>query len=797
MGVFARMSAGGRRNLFYGLLMAGTALAACGGALAQEIWTAQAAPARQRAFDIAPQPLTDALALFGRQSGMQVSADAGLVRGLSSPGVTGTMAPEQALARLLSGTGLTWRLNGDTAMLEKAAADGAMTLDPVTVEGAALQAEESAYAPVRGYVAKRSATATKTDSSILETPQSISVVGAEELEARDVRTLEDAIKYSPGVRLTYGAAGDTRNAWYGLRGFSTSAYYQDGLRLNGLNWSRLDSSLLERVEILRGPASVMYGQAVPGGIVNMVTKRPREEQAAEIAVEYGSFDWKRAEGGITGSLDEKRQWLYRVTAALQDSDGPHDMDHDKNDRKLFAPSLTWQPKEGSAVTMAVVRQDDDSRGAWLRTRFRTAAGETDPSTYRGEPDYDEFHQEQTHLMVLADHEVNDRLKVSLSARYSHYDLDYRQMWDGSVQPGGVLFSRGNYYYYADADSYAIDARVQKKLSLLSTEHTLTGGMDYAYLDKGVKSSYVGDAAINLFNPVYGNYTRLSSGDLSTENTRQLGFYAQDQIQVGENWFFLLSGRQDMKGSAHQDAFTGRLGVAYKTGFGLVPYASYAESFEPQSGTGWGGAKFEPTTGRQYEVGVKYEPPGVNAMATVALFDLAKQNVLTTDPDPTHLCDGWRCQVQTGEVTSRGIELGLTMGLAEGLNAVAAYTYNPISVTKSNDPAEVGRQQADQPIHTASLWLDYGVQDGPLAGFGMGGGLRFIGRTTNSAGNLSTSPQLLDEAMVRYDLQGWRLSLNVKNLLDRDVEYGCTRQTDAEICYLNEPLTLTARVARKF
>lgn len=763
---------------------------------------AQAGDRRIR-FDIAAQPLPQALNAFGRQARIQVTGAAAVMSGVQAQAVSGDYTVGDALVRLLAGTGITFSFSDDrTVVLEKAAADGAMTLDPVTVEGATpVQAAESAYGPVQGYVAKRSATATKTDASILETPQSISVVGAEEMETRNVQTLEDAIKYTPGVQLSYGATGDTRSSWYKMRGFPvTTTFYRDGMMASGQSWQKIDSSVLERVEILRGPASVMYGRGIPGGVINAVTKRPGEVQKAEAAVEYGSFDWKRVEGDITGPLDEKKQWLYRITAAVQDSEGLNGIDHDKNNRKLFAPALTWQPKEGSSVTLAVVHQEDESRGWWPRMKYRTAAGTANSSNYLGEPDYDDYEQDQDHLSVLAEHAVNDSLKFGLSARYSRYDLDYRQVWPGSVQAGGVTISRNNYAYKEDAEVYTVDARVEKKLSLFSTRHTLLGGVDYLYQDRDNYFGSSSDTSINIFNPVHGSHNSATATSPSDGDIRSPGLYAQDQIEV-DNWVFLLGGRQDLAGSAsgsgYQDTFTGRVGVAYKTGFGLVPYASYAESFEPQSGTGWGGSTFDPTTGRQYELGVKYEPPGANLMATMAVFDLVKQNVLTDDPDTTHICDGSRCSVQTGEVTSRGVELGLTMGLAEGVNAIAAYTYNPMEVTKSNVAGQVGRQQAATPIHTASLWMDYAIQDGPLGGFGFGGGLRFIGRTTSSAGDVSTSPQLLDEAMMRYDVEDWRLSLNVKNVLDREIEYSCSRQTNAEVCYLNEPLTITARVARKF
>ena len=789
---------------------AATALAACMVAMmpaAQaspvEVAGAQLAQAGQADFDIPVQPLTGALTMFGDQAGFQVTVDTTILAGRTAPAVSGRMSAEEALRRLLSGSGIAWRfIDSTTVLLGKAAADGAMTLDPVTVEGAApAQAAESAYGPVHGYVARRTATATKTDTSIVETPQSISVVSAEEMETRNVQTLEDAIKYTPGVNLPYGAVGDARESYMTVRGFAPNYEYVDGMKSMGAWWERADLYMAERTEILRGPASVMYGQAAPGGIVNTVTKRPQDVQKGDASVEYGTADWKRAQADITGPLTEDKKWLYRMTAALQDSDGLKGLDHDRNDRKLFAPSLTWAPQNGTSVTLLALHQEDENKGWRPRMRYRTAVGETSSSTYLGEPDYDSFDLEQNKLTLLAEHAVSDRLKFNIGARYSHFDLDYHQVWTGSILGGGQTMNRYAYAYQDSGDTYQLDARAEGKVSILSTEHTITGGMDYSYFTADFyRGSSSTGSAINIFNPVYGNVPVLTYST-SGSQSRLLGFYAQDLIQVNEKWFFMFGGRQDMAGTSEnegfQDSFTGRMGVAYKTDFGVVPYASYAESFEPQSGTAWDGTRFEPTTGRQYEVGVKYEPAGVNAIATVAVFDLRKQNVLTDDPDATHLCAGSLCSVQTGEVRSRGVELGLTMGLAEGLNAVASYTYNPMEVSKSNVAGEVGRQMYDQPIHTASLWMDYSLADGPLAGLGFGGGLRFLGRTTNSAGNVSTSPQLLDEAMVRYDVEDWRLSLNVKNLLDREIELNCSRTANAETCYLQEPLTITARVARKF
>lgn len=797
--------------------LAGAALAAAvvwwapaGPAEAQESSASEtgkpANPDETKVFSVPAGALAGALDRFSEQSGLSFAYRSEDAAALASPGLNGTFTAREALARLLAGTGLVWRFTGPrTVVLEKVAAGGAMTLDPVTVEGGGGGATrtETAYGPVPGYVARRSATATKTDTPIAEIPQSISVVGAEEMEVRNVQTLEDAIKYTPGVHLSYGAAGDNRSSWYSMRGFAvTTTYYRDGMKISGQNWQRVDPLLLERVEILRGPSSVMYGQNIPGGMVNAVTLRPRDTFSAQAAAELGSFDWKRVEGDVTGPIDGKKRWLFRATAAIHDSDGLNGIAHDDNDRRMIAPALTWKPDDGTAVTLALVHQRDESAGWWPRMSRRTAAGDVSPNTYLGEPDYDRYNQEQTHVTVLAEHAINDTLKFNLAARYSNLGLDYRQVWPGTIQAGGTTMTRSNYAYRQDADVYTLDARVEKKLNLFSTGHTLSGGFDYLYQDRrnwfGSKSN---DTTVNMFSPSYGTYASVTATTLSKGDIRSPGLYAQDQISVGDNWIFLMGGRQDLAGSSagspYPDTFTGRLGIAYKTGFGLVPYASYGESFEPQSGNGWGGGSFVPTTGRQYEAGLKYDPPGTNISATVALFDLVKENVLTTDPDSTHVCGGSSCSVQTGEVTSRGLELGLTAGLAEGLNIVAAYTYNPVIITGTNTAADLNRRQAATPMHTGALWMDYGFDDGPLAGLRFGGGLRYVGATVNSARDLWTAPQILDEAMIRYDLEEVRFSMNVRNMLDRDIEYSCSRSTNGETCYLNEPLTIVGRVSRKF
>ena len=340
---------------FRGLLMAATVLTAAtvaAAAAAEEARTTSVAQAQQRAFDISAQSLTDALALFGRQSGMQVSADSALIRGVSSPGVSGTMTPEQALTRLLAGTGIAYRLNGNTAMLEKAAATGALILDPVKVEGATGTAEETAVGPVQGYVAKRSAAGTKTDTPIAEVPQTINVVTADQIAATKAQTLRQALAYTPGVISREGA--DHTADDFTIRGFQASStvgsIYRDGSKYSvNVYDGQQEPYGLERIEVLKGAASVLFGNAAPGGIVNTVTKRPTLEALHEINAEIGSFEHRQISADFGGRLSEDGQWSYRLTALKRDADTF--VDHVADDRDYIAPALTWRPDADTTLTV--------------------------------------------------------------------------------------------------------------------------------------------------------------------------------------------------------------------------------------------------------------------------------------------------------------------------------------------------------------------------------------------------------------------------------------------------------------
>mgnify|MGYP001809819925 CR=1 FL=1 len=776
---------------FRGLLMAATVLTAAtvaAAAAAEEARTTSVAQAQQRAFDISAQSLTDALALFGRQSGMQVSADSALIRGVSSPGVSGTMTPEQALTRLLAGTGIAYRLNGNTAMLEKAAATGALILDPVKVEGATGTAEETAVGPVQGYVAKRSAAGTKTDTPIAEVPQTINVVTADQIAATKAQTLRQALAYTPGVISREGA--DHTADDFTIRGFQASStvgsIYRDGSKYSvNVYDGQQEPYGLERIEVLKGAASVLFGNAATGGIVNTVTKRPTLEALHEINAEIGSFEHRQISADFGGRLSEDGQWSYRLTALKRDADTF--VDHVADDRDYIAPALTWRPD--ADTTLTVLSHYQKSHSAYVYglapevSILPNALGRVSSATFVGEPDYDHYDSTTVAAGYLFEHAFNDRLTLRNSLRYTQSEVDFPNMWIWGVDSGGNTVSRGAQDREDNAMAVTSDTSLQFRWRTGAVQHTTLAGLDYVEQTQSSRR-YDRDAAnINLYAPSYGSALGTASpNSYSSKNTAtRIGAYAQNQMKVNGKWVVLLGGRQDWSEersssyfsdtwiSEHADAFTGRAGLVYLADNGLAPFASYSESFEPQTGTDRTGKPFDPTTGTQYEVGLRYQPPGVNAMITGTLYQLTRQNVLTTDPADTNY------QTQTGEVRSRGFELEAKAEVTPHINLIGAYAYTDAHVTKSNDASEVGRRAATVPYHQISLWGDYNFGAEGLPEVTAGAGLRFVDSTMPSSGVAGEVPAYtVFDAMMRYDLNdNWRFAVNATNLFDKEYIANCT------------------------
>ena len=741
-------------------------------------------------FNISAGPLPETLNRFADEGGLQLIYDSAITQGLGASSVSGRMSVEQALRQLLSGTGLTFRVTAaDTVTLEKVPADGAMILDPVTVAGNAQPVEESADGPVIGYVAKRSASGTKTDTPIVEVPQTINVVTADQMTATKAQSLRDALAYTPGVVGREGA--DHTSDDFTIRGFqassTTGSVFRDGTKYTvNVYDGQQEPYGLERLEILKGAASVLFGSAAPGGIINTVTKRPTLKPLHEINVEGGSYDHRQISGDFGGALTEDGQWSYRLTALKRDSDTF--VDYGTDDRDYIAPALTWRPSSDTSLTLLGHYQK--SRTTYVYglpsevTILPGAAGRVSSGTFVGEPGFDHYEGTTASIGYLFEHAFNSRLKLRNSLRYTQSEVDFPNMWIwGLAADGRTTTSRGAQDREDNASAVTSDTSMEFKWRTGLVEHTSLAGFDYTDQTQSSRR-YDRDAAnIDLYSPVYGGTLGSATpNSFSSKNTAsRVGVYAQNQMKIDGKWVLLLGGRQDWAEerssayfgdeawtSEHSDAFSGRAGLVYLADNGLAPFLSYSESFEPQTGSNRAGTQFDPTTGKQYELGLRYQPPNTNSMMTATVYQLTRQNVLTTDPADTNF------QIQTGEVRSRGFELEAKVALTPYINVIGAYAYTDAHVTKSNDAAEIGRRPATVPYHQVSLWGDYNFGAEGLPEVTAGGGMRFVDSTMALSGVTGEVPSYtVFDAMVRYDLENWRFSLNASNLFDKEYIGSCT------------------------
>lgn len=749
-------------------LLASTALMSLAPMAAAAAETAQTAA--EENFAISGQLLDQALAAFSARTRIQVLAEGEVTRGVASPGLNGRFTPEEALRRLLAGTGITYRFTDPgTVILEKAAGGGAMILDPVNVEGATPKTEETAWGPVKSYVATRSASGTKTDTPIVETPQTISVVTAEQIADRKANTVEDAVAYTAGVRVG-GAGMDLRFDQVSIRGFSATASsdYLDGLRQPNTGWLSYygtDPYNLERVEVVKGPASVLYGQIAPGGLINRVSKRPSEQAFREVELQAGDNDHYQGQFDVGGKASEDGTLLYRVVGVARDAGT--DIEWVGNDTRFLAPSVTWRPDADTRLTLLTQYQYKRTGGSQRPYQ----QGTTLTDFWSGDEEFDKLEQTQYTAGYDVEHAVNKTLTLRQNLRFGTVDT-VNQYTSVTGTTDGHTLNRTAYGVYEDMQSVAMDNQAKLAFATGPAKHTVLVGIDYTWLDSHVLYTSGTAPVIDMWAPDH-HQTINRPGTVITDqdNTANLvGTYLQDQLEFG-GWRLSGGLRRDLartnkennrtgaRTKTDDSATTGRIGALYLFESGIAPYASYATSFMPDTGSDISGNPYKPTEGKQYEMGVKYQPPGSNSLLTASLYQLTQTNVKTTDPDNS------ANKVQTGEQRSRGLELEGVAELAEGLKLMGSYTYSTVEITKSNDGTE-GNDPVNTPGQMASLWADYTLPSGPLSGIGIGAGIRWVGESYDDAANTRKNDDYsVADAAIHYDLDGARLALNVNNLFD--------------------------------
>ncbi|WP_449632638.1 ferrichrome porin FhuA [Rahnella aceris] len=692
--------------------------------------------------------------------------------------------------------------------------DGASTKqDTLTVTSDGQNnAAENAWGPVGSVVAKRSATATKTDTPLRKIPQSITVVTREEMDLLDPHTLKDAFRYSADVMVDSRGSVSGFNS-VNIRGFSQVGdnIYLDGLKLQSDSFTsfQVDPYMLERAELLRGPASVLYGLSDPGGIIALVSKRPTPETISEVQFKAGNHNLFQTGFDFGGAVDDDNKLTYRLTGVASDQD--QQQTGEKAKRYSLAPSFTWRPSDKTRFTFLSSFLDEPETG-WFGylpkegTVTDGAGGKLPTSFNDGEPGYNKISRKQKLVGYTFDHQINDSWMIRQNLRYGTVDMDYRTIFGSQISPFDPSeLTRGALIAKEHLSTFAVDTQAQHTFSTDKVDHTLLMGMDYRRTRNDIWQALGMASSLNLVNPVYGNTAVQYYGYRSqVDHLQQTGLYLQDQAEWN-HWVLTLGGRYDWSEAdsvnrlnnniaSRQDdnEFTWRGGLNYLFDNGISPFISYSESFLPIAGADYTGKMFQASRAKQYEAGIKYIPDDRLISATLSVFQLTKDKNLSSDPE--HIL----YSMQNGKQRSRGIELETKAALTENVDIIGSYSYTDAEYTK--DTLYKGNRPAEIPKNMAALWGDYTFHETSLSGLTLGLGSRYIGSTEgDNANSFKVKPYTIWNAVIQYDLgrvnlPGSTIGLNVNNLFDKNYVAGCYATT---ACFYGAERQITATATLRF
>lgn len=778
-------------------------------------------------YDIAPGQLSEALNAFARQAGITLSITPAQTQGLQSSGVQGDYDVEQALAHLLSGTGLEAINRGNNGYTLTASASASVDLPTTDIRGFALG---NALGSTDGYSATHSQVATKTSTALLETSQSVSVVTRQQMDDQGAQTVSQTMRYTPGV-LTNPYGATHRYDYVAMRGFndgSVDNIYLDGLKSMGdsgtYSTMQVDPYFLERVDILKGPSSVLYGRSSPGGLVALTSKKPLYEPYHQIQASVGTQGQRGAGFDFSGPLDNDKRIAYRLTGLADQSDTQ--FDHNEEKRYALAPTLSIDFSEDTSLTLQAYLQHDPEGGYHAGVPADGALHQRNGQRisdhfFEGEPGIDQYKRDQQSFGYQFEHRFNDVLTARQNFRYLDSKVNLDQVYAyGWTSADSNALNR----YYSGGDerlhAFIVDNMLQSEFFTGSAKHTLLTGVDYQRRKTVVDWASGGLSPIDAFNPVYGN-SAISEYPLTSylRRLQQTGVYIQDLVEL-DQWRFSLGVRQDWVKTSDENRLaeagrpigtrisddrsklTGRAGILYLFENGLAPYLSYSESFNPNSYSDEAGNPLAPTDGKQWEAGIKYQPPGTDALYTASIFRIDQENLATKLPQENYYRG-------VGAVRSQGIELEAHLQLTDNLKLLGSYTFTDIEYSKSmistlstanNVIENKGNSPTQAPKQMASVWADYRFAAGPLDGLRLGGGVRYVGYSWADAENTMKVPAytLLD-ASVGYDLgklgfKGVDVRVNANNLTNESYIATCA---SLNFCYMGEERNVSATVSYTF
>lgn len=631
------------------------------------------------------------------------------------------------------------------------------------------------------------------------------------------RSVKEALSYTPGVAVGTRGASNTYD-YLIIRGFAadgqTQNNYLDGMKMQGnfYNDAVIDPYMLERAEIMRGPVSVLYGKSSPGGLLNMVSKRPTTEPLKEVQFKMGTDSLFQTGFDFSDAIDDSGVYSYRLTGVARSNNSQQEGKGEQ--RYAIAPSFSWRPDDKTTFTFLSYFQNEPETGyyGWLPkegTVDPLPNGDRLPTNFNEGAKNNTYSRNQKMVGYSFDHEFNDTFTVRQNLRYAQnktsqnsvygYGMCSDPLYSSNLASSpcasvpqsqwGHTLTRQYVIDNEKLENFTVDTQLQSKFATGSLDHTLLTGVDFMRMRNDIDSwfGYAGSVApSDIYNLDrsdfdFGSHPGPSGAYQVLNKQKQTGIYAQDQIEW-DKVLVTLGGRYDWANqesynrvtnttSERDDTqFTWRGGVNYLFDNGVTPYFSYSESFEPASQTGANGNVFAPSKGKQYEAGVKYVPNDRPIVVTGAVYQLTKTNNLMADPAGSFF------SVEGGEIRARGIELEAKAALSASVNVVGSYTYTDAEYTtdtnyKGNTPAQV-------PKHMASLWGDYTLFDGALSGLTLGTGVRYTGSSYGDPANsFKVGSYTVVDALVRYDLArvgmaGSNVALHVNNLFDREYVASC-------------------------
>ncbi|WP_434677165.1 TonB-dependent receptor [Pseudomonas sp. R1-18] len=648
---------------------------------------------------------------------------------------------------------------------------------------------EQALGPVQGYRATRSASATRTDTSIHETPQSVSVMTREAVEDIGATRLQDALDYAGGVGRAnnFGGQGLTT---FTVRGFTTGEFYRNGFPINRGYPNMPDTNTIERLEVLRGPASTLYGRGDPGGTFNVVTKQPLTERSVTLGSQINDQGMKRGTLDASGPLDDDGRLAYRLN--LIGEGGDTFRDHVETERYGVSPVLSWQVDDATRITFEgdFMRNNHPlDRGV---TRYATQTRTASRDTFFGEKDIGKLHNDNDMAQLRFTHDLNADWTLGGGVQVLDGSLSGNAIEANGLAPDGRTLGRNFNYRKLEWTDRDVQLNVTGHFNAGGFDHTLLAGVEYEDYDyksiirrsNGAVTAY----PIDIFDPVYGQprpaLTRITTHD--KENLKTWAAFVQDQVALTERLKLLAGARferfehdyqsylprtgnppRSLDWNASDNAVTPRLGLIYDLTDDLALYANTARSFKPNSGASQQGGGFKPEEGKSFELGMKWQALEGQMSVEAAVYQIEKKNVLTTDPvDSTY-------SVAAGEVRSRGFDLNVVGNLTPEWRMMGSYAYVDAEVTKDNT-LRSGTRLLNIPEQTFSLLNVYEFQEGALRGLGLGAGGRYMDQRAGQTANVAFS---MDSYTV-FDLLAYykvnehvKLNLDVKNVFDSDYEEG--------------------------